>query len=129
MRIITPQFDVNFYEGSNGIMYTNISESTLQAITSLLFHFSPRLYTKRCPKSATGPHVSHVHTQIFLRVVSMKGSFSLILGNSSNEVPLCIFHQAQTFINKMIFFFKLLLGFIRNLITLIKVYRWENTRE
>ena len=107
MRIITPQFDVNFYEGSNGIMHTNISESTLQAITSLLFHFSPRVYTKRCPKSAMGPHVSHVHTQIFRRVVSMKGSFSLILGNSSNEVPLCIFHQAQTFISKMIFFFQI----------------------
>lgn len=52
-----------------------------------------------------GPRVSHAYTQIFLRVVSMKGNFSLILGNSSNEVPLCIFHQPQTFINKMIIFF------------------------
>lgn len=52
------------------------------------------------------PHVSHVYTQIFLRVVSMKGSFPLILGNSSNEVPLCIFHQPQTFINKMFIFFQ-----------------------
>lgn len=75
------------------------------------------------------PHVSHAYTQIFLRVVSMKGSFSLILGNSSNEVPLCIFHQPQTFINKMIIFFFKLLGFIHNLITLIRVYRWENTTE
>lgn len=55
-------------------------------------------------KVSIGIHFSHVYTKIFLRLVPTKSSFSLILVNSSNEAPMCILHQPQTFISEMIFF-------------------------